>query len=57
MKLEVPRDTMEGVLKELEAHVAPALLRLLCPNYQRLKVQLAEPVKKTLIERIKEASV
>jgi hypothetical protein len=57
MKLGVPRDTLEGVLKELEAHVAPRLLDLLCPNYLLLEAQLAEPVKKTLIERIKEASV
>jgi hypothetical protein len=57
MKIDVPRDTLEGVLKELEAHVAPRLLDLLCPNYRLLKAQLAEPVKKTLIERIKEASV
>jgi hypothetical protein len=57
VKLNVPRDTLEGVLRELEAHVAKELLYRMCPNYRLIKVQLAEPVKKTIIQRIKEAAV
>jgi hypothetical protein len=54
MRFGVPRSTLEGLVKELEAHVAKDLLYRLCPNYQLVKTLLVTPEKKTMLQQLKE---
>jgi hypothetical protein len=56
MKLDISKETLEGIVKELEAHVAPVLLKCLCPNYQLVKALLVTPEKKTMLQRLKEVA-